>query len=347
MKDGENKVVTQYDVAKEAGVTRSMVSYVINGNASRSVAPETKKKILAAIEKLGYRPNKAARALQIGEENLAARRIGVVLPCAGMFRRPYYAEIIEEIYLTAHENGYEVSFLRLFDELKSPVLFNELISEREIGGVILVSIDQAMRSDEDKALLNQIFSRIPYSVCVDWSCKDVCSVSFDKKAAALQATEYGYSKVLQAVSTSGGNISVAYVGEKDERLDGVKAFCSIHCVPFANVTVCGAFDMSGGTEAALSLVKSSKKPQLVVCGSDEVAIGVMRVLDCGAGKTLVVSIDDTELSAFMRPSLTSVHVKKAEMGRRAVDLIVGGQAGQGENAVQEMLPTAIVCRESC
>ena len=69
--------VTQNDVAKEAGVTRSMVSYVICGNTDRSVAPETRQRILDAIEKLGYRPNKAAQALQQGDVAFASNKIGI------------------------------------------------------------------------------------------------------------------------------------------------------------------------------------------------------------------------------------------------------------------------------
>ena len=60
----KNTQVTQNDVAREAGVTRSMVSYVINGTEGRSVAPETRQRILEVIDRLGYRPNKAAQVLQ-------------------------------------------------------------------------------------------------------------------------------------------------------------------------------------------------------------------------------------------------------------------------------------------
>lgn len=89
--------VTQNDVAKEAGVTRSMVSYVISGNSDRSVAPETRKRILDAIERLGYRPNKAAQALQQGDVGFAANKIGVVLCTSETFfcvrtMRKFYLE---------------------------------------------------------------------------------------------------------------------------------------------------------------------------------------------------------------------------------------------------------------
>jgi LacI family transcriptional regulator len=61
VKKNRKPKTTQNDVARHAGVTRSMVSYVINGS-DRSVAPVTRQKILDAIKELGYRPNKFAQA---------------------------------------------------------------------------------------------------------------------------------------------------------------------------------------------------------------------------------------------------------------------------------------------
>ena len=160
--DSRGKKVTQNDVAREAGVTRSMVSYVISGSNERSVAPETRKRILDAIDRLGYRPNKAAQALQQGNEGFAKNQIGVVLCSPDVFRRPYYAEIIEGIHTCAHENKYHVRFIRFFSELKNPVLFNELIHPEEIGGLILVSTDQCIKSPADEKLVKKIsFSSRP------------------------------------------------------------------------------------------------------------------------------------------------------------------------------------------
>ena len=56
----KNKVITQKDVAERAGVSRGVVSYVIN-NGPREVAPETRKRVLAAIQDLDYRPNKLSK----------------------------------------------------------------------------------------------------------------------------------------------------------------------------------------------------------------------------------------------------------------------------------------------
>ena len=152
--DEDKKKVTQNDVAKAAGVTRSMVSYVISGTSERSVAPETRKRILDVIQQLGYRPNKAAQALQLGDVAFASKNIGVVLPNSDLFLRPFYTEILEGIFTAAHEHNYNIKFVRFFRELKDPVLFNELIHPESIGSLILLAVNQAVKDEEDEKIYN-------------------------------------------------------------------------------------------------------------------------------------------------------------------------------------------------
>ena len=204
----ENKQVTQNDVAREAGVTRSMVSYVINGTEGRSVAPETRQRILEVIDRLGYRPNKAAQVLQQGEVSFASKRIGVVLRDPDTFRRPYYAEILAGIHTAAHENNYKVTFIRFFEEFKDPVLFNELIHEEEIGGLILIATDQCIKGAEDTRLVQRMKERIKKIVCVDWKFDGLSSVIFDRRDAAKKAASYVIQK---------GCTDISYISDKSTK----------------------------------------------------------------------------------------------------------------------------------
>jgi LacI family transcriptional regulator len=331
----ENKQVTQNDVAREAGVTRSMVSYVINGTAGRSVAPETRQRILEVIERLGYRPNKAAQALQLGDVGFAAKRIGVVLRDSDLFRRPYYAEIIAGIHTAAYLNNYKVVFIRFFEEFKDPVLFNELIHEEEIGGLILVATDQCIKNVEDTKLIQKMKERIKKIVCVDWKFDGLSSVSFDRRDAAKKAASFVIKK---------GYTDISYVGELDDRVNGIEDVLVSKCQVF------GAFDMSGGYKAVAEIQKNGHLPRAIVCGSDEVAYGVLCHLNelniSVPAQVAVVSIDDLETSSFITPPLTTVNVHKQGMGQKAVEMIVSGTAGQGENALQITLPTELIKRAS-
>ena len=339
------KKVTQNDVAREAGVTRSMVSYVISGSSERSVAPETRRRILEVIDRLGYRPNKAAQALQQGAEELASNQIGVILCNADVFRRPYYAEIIAGIHTAAHQNGYHVHFIRFFDELKNPVLFNELIHPEEIGGLILVSTDQCIKSEEDKRIISRIKESIDKIVCVEWKCEGLSSVVFDRQDTARKAAEYLFKN-------NYADGEVAYIGEQDDRVLGVRMAFIENCRPVTDLgTIMPAFNMDGGYECIKSLAEKGTLPRAVICGSDEVAIGVLCYLTQNhieiPRQVAVISIDNIEIAAYTTPPLTTMNVQKSAMGQRAVEMIVNGSASQKQGALCVSLPTEIIKRSSC
>ena len=88
---------TRDDVARLAGVSSAVVSYVVN-NGPRPVAEATRQRVLDAIDKLGYRPNAAARSLIMGRSDL----VGLVVPDV---RNPYFAAIAQEIEAAARARG--------------------------------------------------------------------------------------------------------------------------------------------------------------------------------------------------------------------------------------------------
>lgn len=336
--------VTQNDVAKEAGVTRSMVSYVICGNTDRSVAPETRQRILDAIEKLGYRPNKAAQALQQGDVALASNKIGVILCNADVFLRPYYAEIISGIHTAAHEHNHHVSFIRFFEDLKDPVLFNTLIHEEEIGGLILLAVDQVMKTDEDRTIIEKMKNRLKKIVCIEWQYEGLSSVMFDRRETACKATEYLFRS---------GYSDIVYIGQNDERVEGVRQILSLHGLNSnpAYFFLAEAFNMTGGAEAIQKFPEDKKIPAAIICGSDEVAIGVLSALNKKNIKVpeqvAVIGMDNIEMSEYTNPPLTTMNVQKKNMGARAVEMIVNNTCDQGENAIRIMLPANIINRGSC
>ncbi len=341
--DLKKRTVTQNDVAKAAGVTRSMVSYVINGSSDRSVAPETKQRILDVIKELGYRPNKAAQALQLGDVEFASKNIGVVLPKSQAFLRPFYTEILEGIFNSAYENNYNVKFIRFFDELKNPLLFNELIHPESIGSLILLAVNQALNSDEDEKIIEKIKEIIPKTLCVEWKFPGLSSVLFDRQDASKKATEYLIKK---------GYENIAYIGEKDERVFGVQQALlqnNLNAV-LQNFYLSEAFDMQSGYES-IKQIAEKKMPEAIVCGSDEVAVGVLSYLNEKEIKVpyqvALISIDNIELSAYTNPPLTTINIQKKAMGCKAVEMIINNSVGQDAAAVSITLPTDLIERKSC
>jgi hypothetical protein len=105
-RDGKVKALkrpTQVDVAQKAGVSRAMVSYVVNGRAGDQVpiADETRLRILRAIEELGYEPDARAQALRSGD----SKTIGLILPD---IRNPHFWENADGVEQEARAGGYHM-----------------------------------------------------------------------------------------------------------------------------------------------------------------------------------------------------------------------------------------------
>jgi len=337
--------VTQEDVAQLAGVSRGIVSYVIN-NGPRAVAPETRERVLEAIATLGYRPNKHAQQLMREQwGSVAGRDFGLILPNVTLLQRPYYGSILAGIHQTAYDSHYRIRFIRFFDELQNPALFNELIHREEISGLILMSLDQAIRSDTDRELVNQIRERIDNVVCLEWQLEGLPSVTFDRAAAAYKATSHlihlGYQDIL-------------YLGMEDERVKGYHQAHLENNLPYTSYSVFFAHDLDSGYDEIGRILAEKQTPRAIVAGSDEVAFGILRQLReqnvSVPQEIALVSIDNIPMAAFAAPPLTTIDVPKIDMGRVAVEVLVNNgksNKGQVNSSIVNLLPTKLIVRESC
>lgn len=336
--------ITQDDVARQAGVTRSLVSYVLN-NTGRSVAAETRERILQAIDELGYRPNKYAQGLMRGNtDSVAGRQIGIVLNTSEVLLRPYYSEIVAGVYAAAHENDYHIRFIRFFNDLKNPILFNELIHEEEICGLIALALDQSILTDEDERVFANVRERIRNIVCVEWRCEGLSSITFDRQGAAVTATAHLLEK---------GYAPIAYIGEQDDRIAGfTQAMIAAGVRDLDTLKIDFANDMKSGYEAIDRVASGGGLPRAIVAGSDEVAIGILRFLNSRGvsvpSRVAIASIDNIGMAEFTNPPLTTVNVQKGAMGRQAVNLVVSRHRtpAMNDDVVSLSLPAALMVRES-
>jgi DNA-binding LacI/PurR family transcriptional regulator len=334
--------VTQDDVAELAGVSRGIVSYVIN-NGPRPVAPDTRERVLQAIAELGYRPNKHAQQLMREQwDSVAERDLGLILPSVTLLQRPYYGSVLAGIYPTAHDYHYRIRFMRFFDELENPALFNELIHREEISGLILMSLDQCLTSDEDRRLIGAIRERIDNIGCLEWHQDGLPGVSFDRAAAAHTATTHliklGYPTII-------------YLGLNDERVMGYHQARMENKLPFDPGTVFYAHDLESGYQEVGRLLGKGQRPRAVVAGSDEIAFGILHRLReqkiVVPQEMALVSIDNIPMAAYAAPPLTTIDVPKREMGRLAVEVLVSNGKDKRETPVLNLLPTKLIVRASC
>jgi LacI family transcriptional regulator len=334
----DTKTVTQNDVARYAGVSRSIVSYVIN-NGPRSVSEETRQRVLDAIKMLGYRPNKHAQMLSSADDSIAQKYIGIVLANNNMFRRPYYGSILASIHEHAHKRDYHIRFIRIFDDFSNPALFNELIHPNEINGVILIGLDQVLKSTADQMLIQSIVERVERVVCIEWEWQRVPSVLFDRRDAAYQATKH---------LLMGGRQHIAYIGPQDKRVDGYQQALWEHGIQPMPAYIHAAVETRTGNEACMHLLQANLPLDAICAGTDEAAVGIYKCLqDRGLlipHDVAIASIDNLDFAHFLNPSLTSVNIPKDELGFLAVDTLISNKAHGATFSV--VVPTTLQIRDS-
>lgn len=334
-----SKIITQEDVARKAGVSRSIVSYVIN-NGPRKVSEETRNRVLSAIKELEYRPNKHAQMLSSADDTIAEKYIGIVLAGKHMFKRPHYGSILASIHEHAHKRDWHIRFIRLFDDFNNPTLFNELIHPNEITGVILLGLDQVQKTSGNDALIQAIVDRVERVVCLEWEWPGVPSIQFDLHQAAYSATKH----LLES-----GNRHVAYIGPQDKRRFGFQqALWENNITPDSHL-IFSADTTQTGYEQCQQLLHITT-PELLLAGTDEVAIGILKCLSehnlAVPNDVLLASVDNIELSRFTIPALTTVDIPKDEIGFHAVDILIADHHRKGAASFAITVPIQLVIRDS-
>lgn len=333
-----HKTVTQDDVAQYAGVSRSIVSYVIN-NGPRNVSEETRIRVLDAIKALDYRPNKYAQMLSNTGDGAAQRTIGIVLSNNAMLKRPYYGTILASIHEHAHKRDHHIRFIRVFSDFNNPALFNELIHPNEISSVILIGLDQVLETPDDYALAEAIIQRVERVVCVEWEWTGVTSVRFDRQNAAYQATKH-------LLNT--GRSKVVYFGPSDKRVSGYQQALWEHGLQPDPACVLYAVESPAAYETCNRFLQTNISLDAVCAGTDEAAVGIYKSLQEHGlmipDDVAVASIDNLDFAPFLNPSLTSVDIPKDRIGFHTVDALLSETAR--DTAVSLTIPTTLLVRDS-
>ncbi len=340
-----SKIITQKDVANLAGVSRSVVSYVLNGGP-RSVAPETKTRVLEAIEKLGYHPNINAQRLKLGPCS-AQRCIGIVVggPSFTVLEHTYYNAILSGLFEEAHLLGQEIRFFSCLEALTDPVFFTKNIHSEEISALVLIRPSMVSSTADDDKTFNQMARRVKNVVCLGDPIEGWPTVTFDQTLAAQQAVEH----LIRL-----GHQRIAHLGFRDGRLNGYRQTLEKHGLNYDGSLVAfpdPANILSSSYRLMEEILQSSPKPTALFTAIDEIAIGAMAALhDHGLAipqDIAITSIDNIDLAGIVRPSLTTVNIPRREMASAALDILMDYQSSHKQDAETVILPTELIIRESC
>lgn len=328
--------LTIRDVARAAGVSKAAVSYVLNGRPG--VSEDTRRRVLAIVNELGYRPNSVARSLA----GKRTQTLGLVIPhISDMF----YATIVRGVESEAAAHGYTLMLQTTQADPRRERQVVDAITSGRVDGAILMTYHLKPSLFEALAGRGQVF------VLLDdpGASPGLYSVNVDNVQAGRLATEY----LLRL-----GHRRIAFIHGSPRsrdtwlRFEGYRRALEAYGTPVVDDYVrTGEFRREGGAEATHSLMALSRPPTAILAANDHMAIGALEALgQLGLevpGDVSVIGVDDIEAASVVRPPLTTVRQPTFEMGRLAVDLLLRLIAGESPEPRHVVLPVELVVRSSC
>lgn len=324
--------VTQADVARAAGTSMAVVSYVINGGP-RPVAESTRQRVLDAIAATGYRPNSVARALAAG----ATHTFGLVVPDIA---NEFFAELAGAVEQVARRSGRTVLLANSEGDAGTERDLLETFLQRQIDGVVLVS----QQPDEAQELLAAARTRGIFLGAAPHR-SAASSIAVDNHGGAVVATTHlaghGHTSIAMISGPAGDEVA-------DARRAGWQQALDAHGLTGAHAEQ--PFTVDGGHLAAVQLLEATDRPRAVFAASDRQAIGLLRAAaDLGLSvpdDLAVVTFDGSAASAYAVPALTTIQQPITEMAELAVSLLLGPDDDE-EVPVTRVLDVGLVVRRSC
>jgi LacI family transcriptional regulator len=318
---------TMSDVARLAGVSIKTVSRVVN--AEPGVHAETAERVLAAIERLGFRRNIGALNLRRGS---STGTIGLVLEDVA---NPFYSGITRAAEEVARRHGRQV-LTGSSDE--DPDRERELSLEfcaRRVDGLIVIPA-----GTRHGYLVPEIASGTPV-VFVDRPAGDVVAdtVLVDNVAGAAAAVTH---------LANHGHRRIAFLGDAPsiftatERLSGFREGCARAGLPYDERMVA----MGPHTPATVAAALARTGATAVITGNNRITVLTLRVLAGSANKPALVGFDDFELADLLDPPVSVVSLDPAELGKAAAELLFARLDGDREPPRRIVLPIRLTPRGS-
>ncbi|MBU3062682.1 LacI family transcriptional regulator [Nocardia sp. NEAU-G5] len=302
-------VVTRADVARLAGTSPALVSYVLNGGP-RQVAPATRARIEAAIAELGYRPNMSARSLRMNR----GHALGMVIPDGA---NPFFAELSAVIEAAAFARGYPLFVGNAAGDSEREQAYVRTFIDRRVEGMLAISSswetgigDACAAADMVLVALDRIIDPVRFAHVM-------CDSVGGAEQAVAHLVGHGHREI---ACLAGPRVSTA-----DDRVQGYRNALAAGGLPEGPI-VRTDFGGAAGYRALSEIIAGPRRPTAVFVTSDLQAMGMLRAAyDAGLrvpDDLAVVAFDGIEYARYTRPGLTTMVQPTRRMGELAVDLLL-------------------------
>ena len=298
-----------YDVAHAAGVSISTVSHVLNG--TRYVSPDTKSRVIAAIEQLNYHPSSLARAMVRQE----TRTIGLIVPDIG---NPFYADLGRGVENYGYDAGYSVVLCNSDRRAEKETAYLDMLISKRVDGVIYATSDQA---EERLAPLHA--HHVPV-VTFDRDYAGISAIMLDNYSGGMAATRHLVELSHRRIACITGPASPSL---SSDRVRGYRDALEAGGLPEDPALILhGDWTYASGYDATKALMDLPDRPTAIFACNDAMAIGAMGALrELGLGvpsQVSVVGYDNITASAYACPPLTTVATPIRELGEQLCQLLL-------------------------
>lgn len=310
------KRVSLADVAESLGVSKTLVSLVINGRGDeKGISKATQKRVHEKVKELNYKPNLFARGLRIGKSHT----IGLVI---ADISNPFYARICRSVEDEAVAKGYNVIICSSDENAERESGLLRMLRERQVDGLIVASTlsDPSEFTDFKKegfpfVLIDRYFSNL-----------DASSVVVDNKLAAKNAMRHLIESGYQRIACF--SISPAYLSTIADRVEGCKEALSEVSTSYKLIHKEIPFDgIELGVERAVSeIIEGRQRADAIFALNNNIALACLRELRRKGLKIpdhlALLSFDDRESFELCSPAISAIAQPISEIGQSATELLL-------------------------
>ncbi len=328
--------VTIYDVANQANVSIATVSRVIN--SPQQVGEQTRQRVLASIDQLGFVP----KADAIARARKSTGRIGVVTP---FFTYSSFVERLRGIAQALANSPYELVIYNADSPAHCRSHLESLPIARRLDGLVVMSL---LIDDEIAERLQK--HELP-TVMVETAHPAFSGVSTDNEAGGRLAAHLFGAKGHQRCGFVGGDIEIPgyTLHTSDLRLTGYKNQLAQMGIPLPDQYIgLGHWGLDDAYRQAQELLNQPEPPTAIFAASDTQAMGVLKAarerrLDV-PGDLAIMGFDDIEVADYI--GLTTISQSLAESGRIAVELLLARLADPSRAIQHVQLPLKVIARQT-
>ncbi len=320
------------DVAQAAGVSTATVSRVLSNGLH--VRPEVRERVMAAVERLGYRPNLVARSLRSQQSNT----IGLIV---SDISNPFFTAISRAVEDSAYEQGFSVVLCNTDENPEKEAIYLNLMRDTAVAGAIMSPTRQTIASFTD--------SNFPFPiVIIDRSISngDVDVVLLDNVDAAYRLVthlvEHGYRRIAALCSEMSTGLERQLGYEKALRAHGLSPRSEYmrYIPPRADA----------GYAATLKLIDLAEPPDALFTVNSLIAEGALRAIRernlTIPDDIALVTFDETTWASLVQPAITLIAQPTYEIGKTAAELLIQRIAAPERPTRQVILKGQLIVRGS-